>query len=140
MDWTLLPLVTEKFPRQLDVIWKGQEKNFLHSIIASWFKGVHLWHASSNHFYWLALDRQMHREARQMDETYPTFVSNFKTYHSIRNVLTLIISVYPLPSLRRRCLVSLSQSQKGEKICMSLGSKLQFFIFDLSIHWIPCKS
>lgn len=24
-DWTLLPLVTEKFPRQLDVIWKGQK-------------------------------------------------------------------------------------------------------------------
>lgn len=24
-DWTLLPQVPEKFPRQLDAIWKGQK-------------------------------------------------------------------------------------------------------------------
>lgn len=56
-----------------------------------------------------------------MDKKYPTFVSSFKMYHSIRYVLMLIISIYPLPSLRRMCLVSLSQPQKGEKtLCISL--------------------
>lgn len=69
-----------------------------------------------------------------MGKTYRTFVSSSKTYHSIRYVLMLIISVCPLSSLRGTCLFSLSQLQKGGKIVRIIENLLQFFMFDLTVH------
>lgn len=76
----------------------------------------------------------MHREARQMDKTYHTFVSSSKTYHQYYvcfNVnhfsLSFVITERNVPCFSK-------SATKGGKIVHIIENLLQFFIFGLRVH------